>query len=173
MKQKGFSTSILNLNVICIECYMDFQLKEVFHLCLWCVLGKYGCSPCHCMVPRSRCRDCRRWGQRGRTPVLCRYTGWPLNCPQPESRTALSPARPSTWSPKCQRPRFWQIHPPDNKVLNDTGDSKVYGYKHYSDYTQNLKTCHLSCYLQLVWLRTGPWGLLPAWLTANTDIRKV
>ena len=79
----------------------------------------------HCRVSPLRCRDCHSWGQRGRTPVPCHYTGWPATRPQLESRTAPPPERPSTWSPKCQCLPEKQTQPLDNRALKHTGETQV------------------------------------------------
>lgn len=111
--------------------YLYTVWREVFYLCFWCELCMHGCIHySHCRVSPPHCRDYHSRGQRGRTPVLCRYTGWPLNCPQPESRTALPPVRPSTWSPECQCWPWWPLHPLDNRVLKDTGNTQVNRQKH-------------------------------------------
>lgn len=106
--------------------YCVSEKEYDFYLCLWCELGMHDCIHwCHCRVSPPRCRDCHSWGQRGRTPVPCHYTGWAANRPQPGSRTAPPPERPSTWSPKCQCLPEKQTHPLDNRALEPTGETKV------------------------------------------------
>lgn len=105
----------------CNWIFAGYMWAHVSYLWFVCELCMPGCIRwCRCRVSTPRCRNCRSWGQRGRTPEPCRYTGWPLNCLQLESGTALPPERPSTWSQTCQFSRWRWIHPLDNRALKDT-----------------------------------------------------
>lgn len=107
------------------ECFFICNLSKivcvcVFYLFLLCELCMHGCIHWyHCKVSPPHCRDCHSWGQKGRTQVLCRYTGWPLNCPLPEFHTSLPPARLSTWSPECRCSPGRRTHFGDNRALRD------------------------------------------------------
>lgn len=97
-----------------------YLYTQVFYLCLWCELYKQGCNRSHhCRESPPHCRQCHSWGQRGRTPVRCHYRGWPLNCVQPGSRTALPPVRASIWCPECQCSPLTLTHPLGNTPLKE------------------------------------------------------